>query len=299
LRRQIKTHPKRKKPLPSDTPLPGSKLLANPGALCNIVKRIAVDAGAITLRYFDGIEDMGVTQKGDGSPVTLADQEAEAFIEKALKDIIPHIPMIGEESVSRGDAPAIPATQEYFWLVDALDGTREFIGGGQDYTVNIALIQNGEPVLGVVYAPARGELYAGHGEGTATRYFEDSDNEKSASVRAYPKEGLTVMASKHHGDTTRLDAFLESFKVKKFVRHSSSLKMCLIAIGKGDIYPRFGPTCEWDTAAAHAVMNAAGGVITDMDGKPLRYGGPAVKDNDKWLNAEFVACAFEWADSGE
>lgn len=264
-----------------------------------MLKRIAVEAGAITLKYFDGIEDMEVMKKSDGSMVTNADQEAERYIEKSLKALIPHIPMIGEESVAAGDAPSISATQEYFWLVDALDGTREFIEGGQDYTVNIALIRNGEPVIGVVYAPARGELYAGHGEGTATRYFEDSDNEKPASVRPYPKEGLTVASSKSHANTARLDAFLDSFKVKKIIKHSSSLKMCLIAMGKADIYPRFGPTCEWDTAAAHAVMNAAGGVITDMDGKPLRYGGPAVKDNDKWLNAEFVACAFEWADSGE
>ncbi len=277
--------------MPSDT-LPGSKLLANPGALCNMLKRIAIDAGAITLRYFDGIEDMQATSKSDESPVTLADREAEVFIEKALKEILPHIPMIGEEGVSLGTAPEISDDQEYFWLVDPLDGTKEFIGGGMEFTVNIALIKNGDPVMGVVYAPAKGELYAGYGPGTATRWLEDSDNEKPVSVRPYPKAGLTVVASKSHGDTSKLDNFLEQYKVNKMIKCGSSLKICVIAAGKADMYPRFGPTCEWDTAAADAVLRSAGGVLTDTDGKAFHYGGT----NPKWLNPEFIACSFEWFD---
>ena len=266
------------------------KLLNNPGALCNMVKRIAQDAGDITLKYFDGLEDMKVDSKHDDSPVTLADREAEGFIQMSLEQLVPGVPVIGEEAVALGKAPKLQEGQEYFWLVDPLDGTKEFIDGGGDFTVNIALIKNGEPVLGVVFAPAKGELYAGHGPGTATRWLEDSDNEKSISVRPPPKGGVTVVASKRHGDSKKLDKFLELFKIEKLVKRGSSLKICVIAGGKADIYPRFGPTCEWDTAAADAVLRAAGGVLTDTDGEPLKYGG----SNPKWLNPEFVACSFEW-----
>ncbi|MAF98000.1 MAG: 3'(2'),5'-bisphosphate nucleotidase [Micavibrio sp.] len=270
-----------------------SKLLQNPGALCNILKRIAIEAGDITLKYFDGIEDMGVDSKDDDSPVTKADREAELFIEGKLKEILPEIPMVGEECVSLGKAPELAKDQKYFWLVDPLDGTKEFIRGGEDFTVNIALIKDGQPFLGVVYAPARGELYAGY-EDTATRWLQDSDKEKPISVRDYPKEGLTVVASKSHGDASRMEAFLERFKLNKVAKYGSSLKICVIAAGKADIYPRLGPTCEWDTAAAHAVIRAAGGVLTDTEGVELTYGGK----NEKWLNPEFIACSFDWNAEG-
>lgn len=272
--------------MPSST----SKLLENPAALCNMLKRIAIEAGEITLKYFDGLEDMQVDCKHDDSPVTLADREAEAFIQMSLESILPDIPMIGEEGVALGKAPEISKGQEYFWLVDPLDGTKEFISGGEDFTVNIALIKNGAPVLGVVYAPARGELYAGYEGGRAVKWLQDTDSEKEISVRACPKEGLTVVASKSHGDPTRLEKFLEKFKINKLAKYGSSLKICVIAAGKADIYPRFGPTCEWDTAAADAVIRAAGGMVTDTEGKPLQYGGA----NPKWLNPEFIASSFEW-----
>lgn len=275
------------------SPLPSSsvKLLENPGALCNILKRIAIDAGEIVMKYYDGLEDMQVDSKADDSPVTLADREAEGFIQMSLEAILPEIPMIGEESVSLGKAPKIATDQEYFWLVDPLDGTKEFINGGQDFTVNIGLIRNGEPVIGVVYAPVRGELYAGYGQGTATRTMIDTDKEKPISVRENPVDGLVVVASKNHGDVRRLDNFLEKFKVNKLVKYGSSLKICVIAAGKADLYPRFGPTCEWDTAAADAVIRSAGGMITDTDGKAFTYGGT----NPKWLNPEFIASSFDWS----
>ncbi|MGB0720310.1 MAG: 3'(2'),5'-bisphosphate nucleotidase CysQ [Bdellovibrionales bacterium] len=270
------------------------KLLDHKGALCNMVRRIAIEAGAITLKYFDEGGYSGADAKADGSPVTLADQEAEALIQAKLKDITPDIPFIGEECMSDGSADKIKGA-EYFWLVDPLDGTKEFIGGGGDYTVNIALIYNGDPVLGVVYAPAKGELYAGHGPDTAIKWMEDSDKEKPIRVRVPPEKGLSVVASKSHGDTEKLDRFLEQFKVEKLVKCGSSLKICIIAAAKADLYPRFGPTCEWDTGAADAVLRAAGGYLTDEQGQPLRYGG----SNEKWLNPEFIASSFAWLEGEE
>ncbi len=270
------------------------KLLANLGALTNMMRRVAVEAGEITLKYFDGIEDMGAQDKADGSPVTLADQETEVFIEGKLNEITAGVPIIGEEAAALGKAPENFDRDGYFWLLDPLDGTKEFISGGGDYTVNIALIYKGMPILGVVYAPVKGELYAGYTEqdGTrkAIRWNEETDTEKEISVRPHPIQGLTVVASKSHGDTNRLDTFLEQFKVEKLVKRGSSLKIAIIAAAKADMYPRFGPTCEWDTAAGDAVLRAAGGFVTDCDGKALAYGG----SNEKWLNPEFIASSFEW-----
>jgi 3'(2'), 5'-bisphosphate nucleotidase len=203
------------------------------------------------------------------------------------------VPVIGEEAAAAGDLPDL-STSDYFWLVDALDGTREFTEGGLDFTVNIALIhkteQGGEPILGVVYAPARGALYAGHGPGTATRWLADSDHEKNINVRSTPKAGITVVSSTRSTDTTRMDQFLSGFKVEKIIRRGSSLKICAIAEGKADFYPRFGAICEWDTAAGDAVLRAAGGLITDMNGQPLTYGHA----ERTFINPECVASAFEW-----
>ncbi len=278
----------RPKPLPTET----QKLIDNPGALCNMVRRIAIEAGEITLHYFDMAGDSHIEAKSDGSPVTLADREAETLIQMKLEEITKGIPIVGEEAASLGKAPKDFDRDGYFWIVDPLDGTKEFISGGGDYTVNIALIYKGEPILGVVYAPAKGEMYAGHGLGTAIRWNEETDTEKQISVRNSPQGGLVVVASKSHGDESKLERFLEMFKIDKVVKRGSSLKICIIAAGKADLYPRFGPTCEWDTAAADAVLRSAGGVITDVDGKALQYGG----SNPKWLNPEFIACSFKWFD---
>ena len=163
-----------------------NRLLEHPAALCNMVRRIAREAGEITLRHFDDAGYEGADTKGDGSPVTVADQEAEDFIKAALADITPDVPMVGEESVSGGDIPDLSKT-EYYWMVDPLDGTKEFISGSGDYTVNIALLHHHKPVLGVVFAPVPGELYAGHGLGTAVRWLEDSDSEKPVQVRQPPR----------------------------------------------------------------------------------------------------------------
>lgn len=260
------------------------KLLNHPEAVCNIMRRIAMEAGEITLKYFDDTGFDNASQKGDGSPVTIADQEAEAHIEKALKDALPSVAFVGEEAYEENRADDI-SDAEYFWMVDALDGTKEFISGSGEYTVNIALIKNGEPIIGVVYVPVLGELFAGHHEGKAIRYLEDSDNEKDIYVRKPPSGGLTVVASKNHSNQDRLDEFLQPYKVAKTLKRGSSLKICSIAYGKADLYPRLGPTCEWDIAAGDAVLRAAGGVITDLAGNPIQYG----KADGRFRNPEFVA----------
>ena len=265
------------------------QLLNNLPALSNMVRRVAVDAGDIILKYFDLPDHGQIEDKDDGSPVTLADREAEAFIMMSLQAFMPDIPVIGEESVALGQIPKI-ASSEYFWLVDPLDGTKEFIAGNDEFTVNIALIKDNRTVLGVVYAPATGILYAGHGEGTAIRWSQDTDKDKSVRVRPAPDEGLTIVASRNHGNDEKLNTLLESFKVKKLIQYGSSLKICAIAEGKADMYPRLGPTCEWDTAAAQAVLEAAGGVLTDMDGSSFTY-GHKVRD---FLNPEFVAASENW-----
>lgn len=260
------------------------KLLEHLPALCNVVRSIAEEAGLVTLDYFDAAGCGGIDTKGDGSPVTAADLAAEAIIEKALGALIPGIPVVGEEAVSKGRLPGLSQV-EHFWLVDPVDGTKEFISGSGDYTVNIALVRKGEPVLGVVYAPAKGEMYAGCGPGTAVRFLEDTGREKQIEVRKPPERGLTVVASRSHGDAGRLDAFLSGYKVEKLLKRGSSLKICAVAAGKADLYPRFGPTCEWDTAAGDAVLRSAGGIMTDFSGAPLTYG----KSAEGFVNPEFVA----------
>ncbi len=261
-----------------------SKILEHPEALCNMIRRLAIEAGNVTLTHFEDSGYQGADVKGDGSPVTLADRAAEAVIEKALKDITPDVPMIGEEAVSEGRIPDL-SNSDYYWMVDPLDGTKEFISGSGDYTVNIALIHHNRPVLGVVYAPVPGELYAGFGAGTALRWMEDTEKDRPITVRSMPRQGLTVVASKSHGSGAKLDDYLSQFKVEKIMKRGSSLKICAVAAGKADLYPRFGPTCEWDTAAGHAVLIAAGGDLTNVDGSPFIYG----KVDQKFLNPEFIA----------
>lgn len=236
-------------------------------------------AGAIEMHYFKAGAE--VIEKADGSPVTLADQEAEKLIAVALREVCPHIPMVGEESTSDGDVPDISGGE--YWLVDPLDGTREFITGSGDFTVNIALMQNHLPVMGIIYAPVADELYYG-ADGQAFMSLQGKPEQK-ISVRKPPPEGLTVIASKRHGDPERLNDFLNNKQVAHLTNRSSSLKFCMIAAGLADLYPRLGPTSEWDTAAGDAILRAAGGTVVTLDGRPLTYG----KTTRKFLNPEFIA----------
>lgn len=259
-----------------------SKLLSHLPALCNVVRRIAVEAGDITLDYFDEGGGIKAEIKKDGSPVTEADRRAEDYIAKSLRENLSGIPVVAEEAVSQGDLFDLSG-QEYFWLVDPLDGTREFVAGSPDFTVNIALVQNNVPILGVIYAPARGELFSACGEGTAVRWLEETGNEKPIRVRNPQKSGLTVITSKNRGGT-EIDRYLETHKVEKIIRRGSSLKICAVASGKADLYPGFGETCEWDTAAGQAILCAAGGEIITLEGVPLTYG-----DKNHFLNPHFLA----------
>jgi 3'(2'), 5'-bisphosphate nucleotidase len=270
-----------------------SKLLNYPEALLNAVRRIAVDAGELVLDHFEESGFIGAMEKEDGSPVTKADQEAEALIVSALLELCPTVPVVGEETMQ--ECTDDIASAEYFWLVDALDGTREFIKGGDEFTVNIALIRNGEPIMGVVYAPALGRLFSAHQELGAFRWFEDSNSQKDIRVRRVPKSGYTVMISKNRDYGARLEQFLDEYKVEKLVKKSSSLKICEIAAGKADLYPGFGATCEWDTAAGHAVLKAAGGDIRDWNEKSLTYG----HQDRKFVNPDFLAASEFYSKDNE
>jgi 3'(2'), 5'-bisphosphate nucleotidase len=246
--------------------------------LLPFVRTIAHEAGQVILRFYNaGIE---VSTKADGSPVTLADGAAEAVILPALHHLTPNIPVVSEEAAAAGHRPDISGGR--FWLVDPLDGTKEFISRNGEFTVNIALIERGVPVLGVVYAPATGDLYAAAGPGTAIHWAEGR-HDHPISVRPRPADGLTVVASRSHGAGSDLDQFLAAYSVKDRVSCGSSLKFCTVASGKADLYPRFGLTSEWDTAAGHAVLIGAGGRVEQPDGSPLVYG------KDDILNPHFVA----------
>ena len=230
--------------------------------------------------------------KLDGSIVTIADQRAEAIIEKGLAEIAPGVPMIGEEAVADG---RIPQCGELFWCVDPLDGTRGFAKGGDEFTVNIALVQNGVPTHGVVYAPATGELYAGEpGAAFAARcdIATATPNAPLTSIRAQASKPTQwrIVASETSGRDARTGTFVAA--LDGAVKHaSSSIKFCLVAAGEADLYPRFGDVCEWDAAAGHAILRAAGGEIMRLDGAQLKYG-----DRDgKFLVHGFVAYANEEA----
>ena len=235
------------------------------GDLLDAIRPIAEAAGEATLKFYGSTASV---TKADGSPVTLADQAAEDVILPRLRALTPDIPVVSEEEAAKGLTPDV--TGNRFWLVDPLDGTKEFISGNGEFTVNIALIENGVPVLGVVVIPARKQTFAGAGLGTAT--LTDSDGTRAISVRAAPDAGLTVVGSRSHGDASAMDAFLAGRKVVDFRPAGSSLKLCLIAAGEADLYPRLGTTMEWDIAAGHAVLAAAGGRVETVDGAPFTYG---------------------------
>lgn len=259
------------------------RILDYPKALCNQVRRVVLEAGQATLPYYHMAETLTFAIKPDGSPVSEADQIAEDIIEKGLKSIAPSIPMIGEESVAGGRIPDI-GDAPAFWLVDPVDGTKGFASG--DYTVNVALIRDGIPVMGVIYAPVHGELYAGWGD-EAIKFNEETGAEKSIKVRDIPRDGFTIITNRTKDYSGRLEKFLDRFKVAKTITLGSSLKICLIAAGKADLYPRFGPISEWDIAAGDAILRAAGGSIIDMNGQTLTYG----HSDRKFLAPEFVASA--------
>ncbi|MCE2574981.1 3'(2'),5'-bisphosphate nucleotidase CysQ [Komagataeibacter sp. FNDCR2] len=245
------------------------------GFLLDLALRLADEAAelirAIRARGFE------TRIKTDSSPVTEADHAAEVHILKGLRAHAPAIPVVAEEEMAAG---IHIDTGSEFWLVDPLDGTREFAAGRDDFTVNIGLVRHGRPVLGAVALPAYHQLYgAGAGRG-AVRI--DASGEQAIHVRRPPAEGLTVLASRHHADDARLRDFLGGHAIAHLGNIGSAAKFIRVAEGVADLYPRLGPTMEWDTAAPQAIVEAAGGSITTMDGAPLGYGKPG------WRNPHFL-----------
>ncbi len=227
--------------------------------------------------------------KADASPVTDADERAERVILEALARLAPGIPVVAEEEVAAGRCPAVGAQ---FFLVDPLDGTKEFVSRNGEFTVNVALIEDGTPVAGVVYAPALGRLFAGDRAGAREARVEDCRVGPFVPmhVRRPPKGGLTVVGSRSHG-SPETDAYVKRFEVSEFRSAGSSLKFCLVACGEADLYPRFGRTMEWDTAAGDAVLRAAGGITVNPDGTPFRYGKRRTADDTDFANGHFVAAS--------
>jgi 3'(2'), 5'-bisphosphate nucleotidase len=232
---------------------------------------IASEAGKVIIEIYS--PTLKIEAKEDNSPVTEADAAAERVIMARLKEIIPGVPVVAEESFDAKVSGAAPAR---FILVDPLDGTREFITGSHEFTVNIALVEGGKPTVGVVYAPALNQMYlAGAGAWRMEVKPGDAlpklDDMQKLVTGPYPAEGLRAMASRSHLDP-ETEALLKKLQVGSFKSAGSSLKFCWIAQGDGDIYPRLAPTMEWDTAAGHAVLTAAGGCVIGRDGSPFRYG---------------------------
>ncbi len=247
-------------------------------ALIEALVRIAERAGQVILGYYRQEAAIEVQEKSDSSPVTAADEAAETLILGALNTMSPDIPVIAEEAMAAGEEPDIPG--EAFWLVDPLDGTKEFLSGNGEFTVNIALIERGLPIAGVVHAPALGRTWTGvlSDDGPAAYFREDGRSPEPIGVRPAPADGLTVVASRRHGQGSELDDFLSAYPVRDQVSAGSSLKFCLVASGQADLYPRFGRTMEWDTAAGHAVLLAAGGRVMTIEGAPLRYRKPGFEN---------------------
>jgi len=259
-----------------------SNLLADPDKLARRFGLIALRAGQaiMTARHAAA---RNPHYKSDGSPVTAADLASDEIIRQALAEDLPRVPVITEESC----AAASVKDAERFILVDPLDGTREFIKGSDEFTVNIALIERGTPVAGAVYAPALGQLYvagaSAHRLEVASADAEPKfDEMKPIRVRRPPPEGWHVVVSRSHLDPDTKH-WIDRHRVAELRPAGSSLKFCAVAEGEADVYPRLGPTMEWDTAAGHAVLLAAGGRVTDPDGRPMTYGKP------DYRNGSFIA----------
>ena len=251
---------------------------------------VVLAAGRIEMNYFDaGVE---VQIKADATPVTVADHEAEVVLVDGLNKVAPGVPVIAEESVAAGK---VPETGSEFFLVDPLDGTRAFIANKPDFTINIGLVRDNQPVFGIIYAPALGKFFATLSPEDAVEadIAPDSQGERLSDYTFRPllardpdPNALVAFTSRSHAahDT---DEFLNRLPITETKKASSSLKFCLIARGEADLYARLGQTSEWDTAAGQAILTAAGGSVTTLDGAPLAYG----KRSEGYINPHFVAWA--------
>ena len=261
--------------------------------LLQAVSSIALAAGARILEVYEQVQAPSVTLKADHSPITEADRRAHTLIVEQLTALTPDLPVLSEESVPI--AFAIRNNWHRYWLVDPLDGTREFVKRNGEFTVNIALIENGAAVLGVVYVPVTGVTYSGS---LITGAFVQHPNTARVAIHATRmsvQQRVRVVASRSHRDQA-LDSVLAQlrhvFADVEEISLGSSLKLCLLAEGKADFYPRLAPTSEWDTAAAHAILAAAGGAVVNTRFEALRY-----NQQDSLLNPNFLALAdagFDW-----
>jgi 3'(2'), 5'-bisphosphate nucleotidase len=256
-----------------------SDVARDPTSLLDPVMRLAERAGAAILEIYHA--GFTVERKADSSPVTAADRAAEIVILDGLKRLTPDIPIVSEEESSAGRTPEVGRT---FWLVDPLDGTKEFIQRMGEFTVNIALVSDRAPILGVIHDPVGRMSYGGAGVGSAIR-MRMGDAPEKIHTRAEPATGAVMLVSRFHNDPARLDGFIAEHKQRVAERRvaGSALKFGLIAAGEADLYPRFGPTMEWDTGAGHALLVAAGGRIETLEGTPLLYRKPGFR------NSGFVA----------
>lgn len=253
-------------------------------AFLEALEKAARQAGAEILRVrAAGFE---TERKSDASPVTEADRAAEAVILEHLHKLAPGVPVVAEEAFAAG---RIPATDGEFFLVDPLDGTREFVAGRDEFTVNIGLIEKGIPTAGILYAPAKSLMYAA-GPSCAWRLEESAKHVLTG--RDTDMSGLVAVASRSHRDQATND-LLDSLRVNDTVGVGSSLKFTLLAEGRADLYPRYGRTMEWDTAAGDAILRAAGGQVLDIHGAPVRYGKAHVED--PFAHAGFMAFASQKA----
>ena len=256
-------------------------------AIADIFAAIALEAAVAVMADYAG--DSRARRKADGSPVTDADEAAEAIILKRLAMRLPHLPVLAEEAASRDEKMVAGRT---FILVDPLDGTREFLSHNGEFTVNIGLIIDAEPRAGVVYAPAFGQLWIGGATASTCEVAPGAPLplprvRRAIHARPAPRHGLTALVSRSHADPAT-EAFLAKLPIKARRAAGSALKFCVVAEGHADVYPRFGQTMEWDTAAGDAVLRAAGGIVLDSAGRPLQYG----KTEAEFRNGPFVA----WGD---
>jgi len=245
--------------------------------MVEVMRRLAIEAGAAIMAIY-GSGDMDLRAKADASPVTAADEAADALISAGLRKAFPGIPLVTEEQ-----AESHAVRGKSFLIVDPLDGTREFVQRRGDFTVNIAYVADGVPVLGVVYAPAKGRLFLTLAEGGAAEEEGPLDPARAGPMRrigvsAPDNSGLMVVASKSHRDAAT-DDYIARYAVRDMTSAGSSLKFCLVATGEADLYPRLGRTMEWDTAAGQAVLLAAGGKVVRFDDHlPLSYGKPGFEN---------------------
>lgn len=257
--------------------------------LARLFATLAVAAGALAMETFNNAR-IESRLKDDASPVTEADERVEAYLLRELEKSLPGVPFLAEESVSRGETLG---AGDAFLLIDPIDGTREFLARSSEFTINVALAEKRAPRAGAVYAPAEGRVWFAGARGYEAEAVPGGplpppQDWRALRARPRPRDGLVALVSKSHLDE-ETKAFLSKQRIARSMPAGSSLKFCLLARGEADVYPRFGPTMEWDTAAGDAVLRAAGGATLDPQGAPLRYG----KKEAGYRNGPFIA----WADA--